>query len=479
MTDASTSLHATITGPVPGPLPTPVGSYDLATLGYLEEEYFLSGTATSYAMVGDRGEDGQWTVAPAESASFTTRVIVRRPVDAAAFSGTVVVEWLNVSAGGDGGPEWTFMHRHMIREGMAWVGVSAQRVGIEGGGFVEGMHLKKVDPARYGDLAHPGDAYAYDIFMQAARAVRGAGDVAVLGPLSAERVIAAGESQSAGFLVTYINAVDPLTQVFDAFIAHGRGGPGSALEGMRMPTLKPGETLDLEKLRAEARNRAPERLRADVRVPVMTIQSETDTNNMGDNLARQPDDDRVRLWEIAGTAHGDAYLVIAGAADDGTLSAELMAEMLAPTRELLGSVSEEPINTGPQQHYVAQAALAHVDRWVRDGTPPPSAPRLALKPDGGYETDANGNAVGGIRTPWVDAPIATLSGLGGAGGGWASLFGRTAPFDAATLASLYPGGRDDYLARARKSLSQAVDGGFILAADVAEIEALLGACYPS
>ena len=43
------------------------------------------------------------------------------------FNGTVVVEWLNVSGGVDAAPDWTFAHTELIREGYAWVGVSAQK----------------------------------------------------------------------------------------------------------------------------------------------------------------------------------------------------------------------------------------------------------------------------------------------------------------------------------------------------------------
>ncbi|HEY2332767.1 MAG TPA: alpha/beta hydrolase domain-containing protein [Acidimicrobiales bacterium] len=469
----SESTMATITGPLTGAVPMAPGNFALADLGYVEEEYLLSGTATSYAVVGERRSDGQWDAAPHEQAPFTTRMVVRRPSAPGAFNGTVLVEWLNVSGGGDGSPEWSFLHRQIIRDGMAWVGVSAQEVGIEGGGFVEGPNLKQVDPVRYGTLSHPGDAYSYDLFSQAGRAV-----ASVLGPLSAERLVAVGESQSAGFLVTYVNGIDPAVEVFDGFVIHGRGAAGASLKGSQMRRPPDGEPFDLDKLRAAARQQTPERIRTDVRVPVMTIQSETDTNNMGDNEARQADDERVRLWEIAGTAHGDAYLVLAAPFDDGSLTPERFAELLTPSREVLGAVSDEPINAGPHQHYVAQAALHHLDRWLRDGTPPPEAPRLALQLEGGYQLDSQGNAIGGIRTPWVDAPTAVLSGLGGVGGGWASLFGRTAPFDDTTLASLYPGGKPDYMTKVRGALEESVRAGFLLESDRPEVEALLAAGYP-
>lgn len=55
---------------------------------------------------------------------------MRRPLDAARWNGSVVVEWLNVSGGLDAAPDFDFTHRHLIREGFAWVGVSAQRAGM-------------------------------------------------------------------------------------------------------------------------------------------------------------------------------------------------------------------------------------------------------------------------------------------------------------------------------------------------------------
>src|SRR5262249_18303471 len=104
------------------------------------------------------------------------RILVYRPTDAKKFGGTVIVEWLNVSGGVDANPDWTQTHVEIIREGAAGVGVSAQYVGVEGGGGLVGLGislpLKAVKPARYGSLDHPGDGFSYDMFSQAAQAVR-------------------------------------------------------------------------------------------------------------------------------------------------------------------------------------------------------------------------------------------------------------------------------------------------------------------
>ena len=42
----------------------------------------------------------------------------------------MVVEWLNVSGQVDANPDWTMTHNELIRDGFAWVGVSAQAVGL-------------------------------------------------------------------------------------------------------------------------------------------------------------------------------------------------------------------------------------------------------------------------------------------------------------------------------------------------------------
>ena len=106
---------------------------DLGDAGYEQAEYAASGTATSYRATGPLTGDGQWTFAPDATAPYRTRVLVRRPADETKFSGTVVVEWLNVTGGVEFDPEWWTSHEEMLRRGDAWVGVSAQRIGVEGG----------------------------------------------------------------------------------------------------------------------------------------------------------------------------------------------------------------------------------------------------------------------------------------------------------------------------------------------------------
>jgi hypothetical protein len=82
-------------------------------------------------------------------------------------------------------------------------------------------------------------------------------------------------------------------------------------------------------------------------------------------------------------------------------------------------------------------------------------------------TDKNGEAVGGVRTPQVQAPIAVVSGVDpklGAGSPFCVLFGRTVPFSQSKLASLYP----THAAFVRKwddAVAAEVAAGYLLPAD--------------
>jgi hypothetical protein len=460
MTRRPSERSASLSGPVPGTyfLGRPLG-YDLGALGYTDDEFFLEGTAGSYAS------------SPRE-ARYRTRAVVRRPRDAARWNGSVLVEWFNVSGGVDASPDWDFTHRHLLRAGFAYVGVSVQSVGIEGGGFASiSLPLKTVNAERYGSLTNPGDAFAFDIFSQAGRAVR---DGRLLGGLAPRRVLAIGESQSAAFLVTYVNEVDPEAGVFDGFLLHGRGGNGASLEGdigLTRSSLAERAAAVSSGRGSASPMAGSQRIRDDVRVPVLTLQSETDVVGLGSAGARQPDSERFRLWEIAGASHADTYLLVASATDDGSRSPEELGKLLAPVDEFMGMRMNLPINSGPQQHYVLQAALAHLDRWAAGGAPPPEAPRLELGGSEPLALDALGIAKGGIRSPWVDAPAAVLSGLGQSGTEFAFLFGTTLPLPPGSAARLYRG-RADFLARFQAATDEALARGFLLEEDAAEIRAL-------
>jgi hypothetical protein len=423
-------------------------SIDLSRVGYEKSQFFLSGTAHSHAPVSPLTSDGKWRTTTGVSAPYTTRIAVYRPIDPKRFNGTVVVEWLNVSGGTDDAPEWTLSHNELIRDGFAWVGVSAQQVGVNA--------AKTTDPADYSSLSHPGDSFSYDIFSQAGHAVRSDASQ-VLAGLRPHTLIAAGESQSAGRLMTYIDAEQPITHVYQGFLVHSQFGIGAPLS-QAPQTNYPAPN--------------PTTIRSDIGVPVFEFETETDVDNsnLTDRL-HYGNPKWFRLWEIAGSSHYDYYGLAIGPSDtgNGQGAGKNLAAMQNPTRTPVGGFScKVPINTGGT-HWALDAAVYWLNRWVVDGLPPPPAPFLAtdhVSPVN-FKLDANGNAIGGVRTPQVDAPIAALGSQGNSGG-FCFLFGSTVPYSPTHLASLYMN-HAQFVSAWSRAVRNDRAHGYLLRADAKEL----------
>jgi Alpha/beta hydrolase domain len=461
--------RATVTGPVTGGkgidlLGTTM--FDLGKVGYEQNEYFLSGTATSYTSASVLTSNGRWKVSPATTAAYKTRMVVYRPTDPARFDGTVVVEWLNVSGGVDAAAAWLTDHVQMIRNGMIYVGVSAQAGGIVGESGSLGASngqaggIKGADPVRYGSLDHPGDSYSYSIYEQAGAAIRR--DAAtVLGGLTPKRVLALGESQSASRLVTYIDALQPQSQgVYDGYFVYSRGGSGSQLSQAPQASITPP---------------TPTFIRTDLHVPVMIFETEADVLVLGYLPARQAPTNLIREWEVAGTAHYDTYGLVESFTDTGNGAADVSTfdTMINPVSSFYNNVvtCPDPLNAGAHT-YELRAAVVALNNWVTTGTPPPQSPRLDVASPTAYVTDENGEAMGGIRTPQVAAPIAVVNGTGDtstAGGGFCRIFGITIPFSASKLAQLYPT-HQSFVQKWDQSVAADVSKGYLLPADATVLD---------
>ncbi|NUO99959.1 MAG: hypothetical protein HOW59_18755, partial [Nonomuraea sp.] len=416
----------------------PVGATvaDLAARGYEEREFLMSGRADTFQKTGIWTGDGRWGARRSGvTQEYTTRLLVERPADPSRFNGTVVVEWLNVSFGVDIGVEWSQSYEHYTRAGYAYVGVTAQKVGAD--------KLRSLDPARYGQVSLASDALSYSIFAQAAEAVR-ADAATLLGTAAPAKVLAAGHSQSAGRLATFANAIQPIVPAYDGIMIHGRGAGGAPI----------GEGVVALPLTA--------RIRADTAVPVFQIESETDVRTFAD--ARQPDSSRVRTWEVAGTSHADAY----GLAQYNAQNARDRA--INDGRPIS---CDRPVNAMTWR-YASNAAYQHLDRWTRGlGAPPAGTPISLLL--GSVRRDADGNALGGVRLPDLDAPLAAYgpSNTGGEVAGACLLLGSTTAFSDARIRRLYPTPQD-YVTAFTQAADRAVAAGHLLPADRDEAVARAG-----
>ena len=442
----ATASPATAGAPVPTPTLTqpPAGikgfplwdSYaDLAPFGYEEQEYFVSGTAV----------DAEGT-----EAAYTTRIIVTRPVDPADFNGTVLLDWVNVTAQFENAVDSLEARELLLRDGYAWVHVSAQAAGLDGSPLTP----KQWDPVRYAAISHPGDAWAFDMFSQIAQAFRSAPGPGSLDPMgdlgiaSVERVLAAGQSQSALRLRDYLE---------DWLPAH------SNAVGLIDGVLLHGDVF------------APKPFSSPLPVKVLHLLSDLEAADDGfDPAAHQPD--RYRLWEVAGTGHSDYWIghqsiaghgprVVGGAPKQSPdqyaatlLAAGNYGERLDP--ELL--VCTAAGSTMPM-HYAASSAIHQLDRWVRGGAAPDNGPRFEFS-GGQLAKDADGNTQGGIRLPPIDVPVARYESTS------CQLGGITVPFTDVELASRY-GTHAAYYEQMADRTDAAVAGGWMLPEDAVDLMA--------
>jgi len=459
-------------------------SVDLAAVEYTETEFLITGNAQAFVSDGALGNDGVWNVSPGVTAPFTSRMLVRAPADPQRFNGTVLVEWLNVSGGVDAAPEFDYSHVELLREGYAWVGVTAQAAGAD--------FLKEFDSVRYAAIFHPGDSFSYDIFSQAGMAVLH-GNTLPLGRLTPQirQVLAVGESQSAFRLFTYYNAIQPAAEIYQGFLIHSTGS-GAALSqsvaavgvlgGSNIPT-PPGvpATPDIAVP-------ATAFIRTDLAQPVMFVNTETDVTVLGAGFSvhNQPDSNTFRMWELAGTTHADGYLLQFAGAD--------AAASGLPVPPF--GCGNPPLNNGPET-FSMRMALHALNLWTAVPALKPSiGPRFTVEivnspsPAAVLTRDpATGLAIGGIRLPQVAVPIETLTGVRPAAAVAANpnciLFGAASPWDggadpwdgvagldpapspAPSLAALY-GTKFNYIRRFEVAAFQSVIRGFMLPGDIIE-----------
>jgi len=389
--------------------------YDLSDLGYVEEEYFVSGTARNHAD-------------PAVEAAYTTRIIVRRPNDPARFNGTVLLDWVNVTAQFENAVDTVEAHELFHREGYAYVHVSAQAAGV----CCIPLTPKTWDPVRYAALSHPGDDYAFDMFSQIAQAMKHPPAVDPLAGLPVRRVIAIGQSQSGTRLRDYLIEVQPQARVIDAFLVHADGS---------------GE----------------KQYPADPAVPTLQLLSEREATPDAPNVTRN-----YRLWEIAGAAHQDFWIgvhQVQGQGPRATASApQQPGDADAALHASAGNYGEQYdpgqfvcIVEGTQfpLRYSVMAAIHYLDRWLRTGTPPPSGPRFQFDEGGTLARDADGNALGGIRLPPIDVPVASYR------SDLCNLGGITIPFTELQLQQRYPT-HADYYCRMKAATQRSLADGFLL-----------------
>ncbi len=436
--------------------------FDLAAHGYLEEEYLVSGQADDWTW------DDRLRPVAAGPLPFSTRILVRRPADQDAFSGAVYLEPNHADY--DRSLTWSATAPWLVRSGHAHVGVTQEVATLP--------DLARWDPGRYGALSIPRPGQRLDIVGLVAALVKT--DAGVLAAKPASRVIMSGWSQTGTFCRTFLG---------EGWHARSRIDGGPAVDGYVIcissgGALRPG--YGVLRPPAELPPGDPRRTVGGHGVPVVELLSEGESETHRCVLRPDCDEpgDPYRLYQAAGTGH------VTGRHELTTNRLQL-AERGWPASP---SEVRERLSDG-RMDLVARAVFAAVDRWIADGTAPPRmAARFGYDDPAGpaargimpqsvpLRRDADGNVIGGIRTPWVEVPL---------GGHFphstpvpgrcepaphapyadpamlADLWAHLAPFPAAELTRRY-GDLDGYLARLADAARAAVADGWLLAEDLPE-----------
>lgn len=396
---------------------------DLQSAGYVEEEFFLCGKPN-----------------PLDE-SYLTRMIVRRPVNPDKASGAVFVEWLNVTNFFDLDLLWAKSSNHLMERGHTFVGVSAQRAGA----LSKPNGLINWSPNRYKGLKWPGgteeplssqnallDLSAQKIYTQALQAIRMSGGEGLLGLIKPKWLIATGGSQSAGTLFIHYQLQQALTKLADAY----------------MPLIVSSATLQLQQPSIGF-----PALAEVIGTPFFLVNSETDRA-----FIRQPDSSKFRQWEVAGTSHFDSD-------DFNYFDAILKRDLGLNFAEKDADCDRNPRSKTPLR-YVFNSAVDLMLRWLKEGTPPPVAPRFTYGIDGNVMRDERGNILGGIRLPQLEVPIAINTGVN-SGSDFCYLFGTHEPFKQEILNSLYSS-KASYLDKFTQASRSATNAGFLTSRDAEE-----------
>lgn len=443
-----------VSGPIPvtatsrifGGAKDTLAPVDLAKAGYIEEEYLISGTANVYDWLADGS-----VAVKGPNNPYTTRLVVRRPADAARFNGTAIVEIPNIARRFDWPMIWGFSHEYWMEQGYAWV-----QIGMP----ASVASMKKFDPARYGSLGFentskvcPGeseDGMRYDMISQVAAAIKSNQPGMPLAGLNVARAFLT--TQDTG-MVTYINAIHSQARLaggkptYDGYVIKVLNAPGVINSCSR-----PVPAND------------PRRMLKGVDVPTIAVMAQGEVEGM--LWSRKPDSDdpagRHRRYEYAMASHIDkwAYTGLASFPDqtkvgnaqgtpDWPFTARCEPEIVLQDEKLLS--------------YAFNTAFAHLNRWVKDGVAPPKGARMDVDANGKLILDEFGIGKGGIRSPYSDVPVARYLTASG-GGGNCREFGSTHPLKFSEMTKLY-GSPEGYTQKMNAAVDRMLKDGWVTESD--------------
>lgn len=371
--------------------------------GFGEKEIFMSGRANVYTL-SDRGVNVPVIKTP--NVDYTTRLLIHYPENPERFSGNVYVDILNASAGYDLEDIFRRSYEHIMKNGDIYIGITSKTITAQA--------LKNFDAERYADidwLVDNNDASSqenglfWDMLSQLGTVIKERPQDlfgAELGQKIKDngRTYLLGQSQSGFYLQTYLMTFYPYLNnilngkdIYDGYFNVVGAVPTELSTGVSIQNVgwpKTSEPYMVMMSEAEARKRIQ-----DGYYPMLEDKNDSDW--------------KFRLYEVAGAPHADPtapvipnnFEIAKANAKDGSEGTSRDA------KPYMGSHVEGDVHL---DEFVS-AALVNLDNWVRNNIEAPNGQdhwiQVSDSDPQKPALDEYGNAQGGLRSPRIDAPLAT------------------------------------------------------------------------
>lgn len=359
--------------------------------GYVEEEYFVSGTANVYERSGQKKKVRNADV------PYVNRVIIRRPEDLEKFSGNVVVEILNSTAGFDIDRIWVLERDFLMQNQDVYVGITSKPNVLPSlMGFDEKRYspISWPNPAEYdipdeklGNLTGASnhateDGLFWDMLIDFSKLLRTNLECNPLRDFSGHKMYCylTGWSQSGSYMIRYINdfSRNEGKDVFDGYLA---GGTIS----LCVPNLNQEDLTDI--LSQDRNLHGLDR-------PYIDVHTESDNVRWGNDSARQTESEWYRLYDIVGPSHDTAT----------SMKEYYQGDPDIVVKEAVEYPGAEPYANEFPYELAFHAALKLLYDWVREGVEPGFIDPIEYDDSLNNRKAEDGNSVGGWRLPMITFP---------------------------------------------------------------------------
>lgn len=373
---------------------------DLNEWGYTEEEYFFSGQANVYEEAGDSMRIKE------EGLSYKNRLMIRKPKNKSDFSGRVFIDIYNASNGYDIEDVWRRSYQYYLENGHVYIGLTSKPINV--------LSLKNFDYNRYNTLNWAGAKVApqpttvndnmsipgteeglfWDILSQMAVLVR-KNEAEFLTGYEVNQLYLTGQSQSGMYLNTYIH-------YFNKYL---KNNDGQSLFDGYLNVVGAGvmRTLNQNENESAMFGARPSQIRQ-VDVPFINITAHGDLNLFGSlpNTEGLEDsnteESKIRHYEVASSPHTDPA-----------------STLIPDNQEIIKTNNPPKILDGEYTYivndlkldYYVNGALELLHQWAVNKVEPPAGKLIERDVNGKALLDEHGNAKGGVRSPYVDVPVAT------------------------------------------------------------------------